>query len=120
MVNRVNPDAFKLIKKENSFNDAPPKGSVYVMINITARYTGPKDKDTPMFPMSGVTSSNIEYKSYDTTVVTPGAFDSFGDVFAGGDRTGNVVLTVPAAEVGSLVLYTHAGFEHDDVYFAVK
>ena len=102
------------------FNDPPPEGSVYVMINITVSYNGPDDKALDFFTVSGVTSSNVELNTYDNFVVPPEAYDGLAEVFAGGSKSGNIVLTVPAAEVGSLVLYTSAGFGGDDVYFATQ
>ena len=65
-----------------------------------------------------MTTVNVELSALDNFVVPPDSFDSLSDVFAGGSRTGNHVLTVPTAEVASLVLYTSAGFSGNDVYFA--
>jgi hypothetical protein len=118
VVNSVNLDATQQVTGENTFNDAPPDGSVYVLINVTATYNGPDDKTTPFFLISGVTSSNVEINELDNFVVAPDAFDSTADVFMGGSTTGNFVLTVPSAELDSLVLYTSAGFSDNDVYFA--
>lgn len=66
----------------------------------------------------GVTSANVELSGLDSFVVAPHQFDSMSDVFAGGSRSGNHALTVPTAEVASLVLYTSAGFSGDDVHFS--
>jgi hypothetical protein len=119
-VNQVTLDATALVAGENSFNDPPPEGSVYVMVNITTAYNGPEDKALDFFTVSGVTSSNVELNSYDSFVVPPDSYDSLAEVFAGGSKSGNIVFTVPAAEVQSLVLYTSAGFGGDDVYFATQ
>lgn len=119
-VNSVDLDAWPEISAANSFNDPPPDGSVYVMAHITASYNGTEDKDMGFFFVSGVTSSNVELDGLDSFVVPPDAFDSLGEVFQGGSKSGNIVLTVPAAEVGSLVLYTSAGFSGNDIYFATQ
>jgi hypothetical protein len=119
-VNEVTLDATALVTGENQFNDPPPEGSVYVMINITTAYNGPEDKALDFFTVSGVTSSNVELNTYDSFVVAPDAYDGLAEVFAGGSKSGNIVLTVLAGEVQSLVLYTSAGFSGDDVYFATQ
>lgn len=117
VVNSLNLDATAEVTAENMFNDPPPDGSVYVLINITATYNGPDEKATPLIWISGVTSANVEIDPLSSFVVAPDEFQ-MNEVFAGGSVTGNVVLTVPSAEVASLVLYTSAGFLNDDVYFA--
>ncbi len=118
-INSVNLDATAEVAGGNMFNDQPPEGSVYVLINLTASYAGPDEKASPFLFMSGVTSSNVEIDGLDTFVVAPDpTFDSLGEVFAGGSTSGNTVLTVPAAELTSLVLYTSVGFGNNDVYFA--
>ena len=58
--------------------------------------------------------------SFDSFVVAPDTYDGLAEVFAGGSKSGNIVLTVPATEVSTLVLYTSAGFGGDDVYFATQ
>ncbi|WP_116997346.1 hypothetical protein [Desertimonas flava] len=118
VVNSVNLDGTAAVTGENMFNDPPPEGSVYVLINITATYNGTEEKAMPMFWVSGVTSANVEIDGLDSFVMPPDAFDSLGEVFAGGSASGNVVLPVPSAELPTLVLYTSAGFMGDDVYFA--
>jgi hypothetical protein len=119
-VNEVTLDATALVTGANMFNDPPPEGSVYVMVNITMAYNGPDDKAIDFFTVSGVTSSNVELNTFDNFVVAPDAYDGLAEVFAGGSKSGNIVFTVPAAEVDSLVLYTSAGFGGDDVYFATR
>lgn len=119
-VNSVNLDATDEVVGGNMFNEEPPAGSVYVLINVTATYNGSDDKTSPFIFMSGVTSSNVEISGLDSFVVAPDAFDSLSDVFAGGSLTGNFALAVPSAELASLVLYTSALFSSNDVYFAVR
>lgn len=70
-VNSVNLDATDLVTAGNMFNDVPPDGSVYVLINITATYAGPDDKATPFVFMSGVTSANVEIDGLDTLSSPP-------------------------------------------------
>jgi len=119
-INTVNLDAWAEISAANSFNEPPPEGSVYVMINMTAAYNGNEEKAVDFFSLSGVTSGNVELNTYDTFVLPPDFYDGSAEVFAGGSKSGNVVMTVPTAEVESLVLYTSAGFDTDDVYFATR
>ena len=58
----------RVVTADNMFNDPPPEGSVYVMINITVSYNGPDDKALDFFTVSGVTGSNVELNTYDNFV----------------------------------------------------
>lgn len=117
-VNSVDLDANAEVAAANSFNEPPPTGTVYVMINATLAYDGPEDKAYPLFLFSGVTSSNREIRQSDAIVVAPDDLLIAGEVFSGGEVSGNAVLAVPTDELSSLVVYTSAGFSLDDVYFA--
>ena len=117
-VNSVDLNANEELVGGSMFNDEPPAGSVYILINVTATYNGSDDKATPFMYMSGVTSSNLEIDGLDNFVLAPDSFDSISDVFAGGSETGDFALTVPIAELDSLVLYTNLGFIGDDVFFS--
>jgi hypothetical protein len=59
-------------------------------------------------------------RTFDNIAVAPDAYDGFAEVFAGGSKSGNIVLTVPAVEVATVVLYASASFSGDGVYFATQ
>ena len=116
-INSVNPDAEA--EMDDSFNGPPPEGSVYVMVNVTMSYNGPDEKATRDLRISAVTSAGVEL-NVNTIVLAPEALDQGLEVFRGGTNTGNVVVTVPAAEVDSLIVYAHVAImgNGNDVYFA--
>ena len=103
-------------------NDPPPDGYAYVVVNISAGYTGPDAKSDNGVNISAVGASNVQI-SNDSFVVPPEPrYSSFIDVFAGGENSGNIVLTVPTNDLDSLLIYAEAFFSFDssEVFFALK
>jgi hypothetical protein len=103
-------------------NDPPPAGYAYVVVNISAGYTGPDAKSDNGVNISAVGASNIQI-SNDSFVIPPKPqYSSFIDVFAGGENSGNIVLTVPTNDLDSLLIYAEAFFSFDssEVFFALK
>ena len=106
----------------NPFNDPPADGYAYVVINITTGYTGPEAKSSDGVRISAVGDSNVEI-SNDTFVVPPEPqYESFIDVFASGENSGNIVLEVPIDDIDSVVLYAEAfmSFDSSEVFFALR
>jgi len=121
-VNNVNFDATELILGENTFNDPPAEGFVYVVVNVSVGYAGPDAKANMGVNFSGVGSSNVQYTTYDSFVVVPDSYSTYVDVFAGGETTGNFALTVKKSDVESLLIYASPflSFQSDEVFFALR
>jgi len=120
-INSVQFDA-KDFASWNQFNDPPPTGYAYVVINITTGYTGPNAKSSDGVAISAVGASNVEIQN-DSFVVPPDPpYESYVDVFAGGENSGNIVLTVPIDDLDSLVLYAQAylSFDTSEVFFSLR
>ena len=121
-VNIVNFDATDMILAENSFNDPPDEGYVYVVANVSVGYTGPDAKANTGVNFSAVGSSNVQYTTYDSLVVVADSYSTYVDVFAGGETTGNFVLTVKESDIESLLIYASPflSFQSDEVFFALR
>jgi len=120
-VNSVEFDA-RDYESWNPFNDPPAEGFAYVVINITTGYTGPETKSSDGVSISAVGNSNVEI-SNDAFVVPPNPqYESYIDVFAGGENSGNIVLEVPIDDIDSVVLYAEAfmSFDSSEVFFALR
>ncbi len=121
-VNSANFDATESILAENTFNDPPAEGFVYVVVNVSVGYTGPDAKANTGVNFSGVGSSNVQYTTYDSFVVISDSYSTYVDVFAGGETTGNFALTVKESDVESLLIYASPflSFQSDEVFFALR
>lgn len=120
-VNSVEFDA-RDYESWNPFNDPPAEGFAYVVINITTGYTGPDTKSSDGVSISAVGNSNVEI-SNDAFVVPPDPqYESYIDVFAGGENSGNIVLEVPVDDIDSVVLYAEAfmSFDSSELFFALR
>ena len=120
-INSVQFDA-KDFSSWNEFNDPPKSGFSYVVINITAGYTGPDAKSSDGIEVSAVGSSNVEIKNDSFAVPPEPIYELYVDVFAGGENSGNIVLEVPTDDLDSLVLYAKAflSFDATEVFFALR
>lgn len=119
-VNDVTPDATAAVRARNQFNDPPPAGQQFYIVNITAAYSGPGSK-TPLSDLrfSTVDSGNTQITEGHCGVI-PDDFDAFKEVFSGGSLTGNICFAVPSATFASLVLYVDAGlFQTQRAFFAL-
>jgi hypothetical protein len=120
IVNSVNLDATEQIMATEPFNEAPPEGSVYVLVNITVTYTGTVDNQSDEVLVSAVTNSNVEINWFDSIVIAPDFYDPSTSFFPGGSKSGNLVFTVPAAEAQSLILLGTTFLGDQTVYFATQ
>lgn len=116
IVNFVDFNAGEAIAAENPFNEPPPAGSRFALVNLTLT-NGTDENIHSSFAVSVgmVGSANREYdasNAYCQAVIPTPMFDG-GELFPGGSFTGNICLVVPEAEVadGSLLLTVAAMFE---------
>ncbi len=81
----------------DDFNDAPPAGSHYEIVNYTVTYTGDESGLAGEVGIDLVTSSGKVLNSYDTFVSLP---DSIGadELFNGASSTGSQAFVVPDGE----------------------
>jgi hypothetical protein len=122
-VNSVTFAANDAVAAANEFNEAPPAGSEYIIINSTIKYVGSDaEGGIPAFvSIEYVTPTGETVDQADTIAVAPDpALDSMTTLYNGGTATGNIVLAVPSADAQSGVIAVKPGMLSDTVFFAAK
>nr|VDG62186.1 Telomeric repeat-binding factor 2 [Streptococcus thermophilus] len=121
-INSVNLDATEEIMKEEPFNEEPEDGMVYIMVNMTAKYTGDESQgENPLIPVSYVSPGGKTYESYDVAILVPDRFEVFTTLYNGGDTTGNIGLSVPAEDLENGTIVVEPGlYKGDKIFYAVK
>ena len=120
-VNAVNLDATDVILAENTFNDAPEDGHVYIMVELSATYVGSDPEgDSPWVGLEYVSASGNSFETYDAFVSEPNSFDRMGTLYEGASTTGNIALQVPADDVAGGALRVIPTLFGDPMFFAVQ
>lgn len=113
-------DGTAAVRAENRFNDPPPAGSQFYLVNISAEYAG-SGSQSPLGDLrfSALDSSNTQIDEGRCGVV-PNEFDSFTEVFTGGALSGNICFVVSSATAGSMIMYVDAGLlQRERAFFAL-
>ena len=84
------------------FNDPPPPGSQYALVNLTATYIGDESGHADFLRAAFVTDTGNVIRDYDHSAVTPDPLE--GELYTGASATGNIALAVPEGEPGLLRL----------------
>ncbi|GAA4475384.1 hypothetical protein GCM10023190_10790 [Enteractinococcus fodinae] len=120
-VNGVDLDATDAIMSENSFNEQPADGNVYVMADVTTTYIGSDPEgETPYISIEYVSSGGNSFASHDAMVVTPNDFDSFETLYEGASTSGNIAMEVPQEDLEAGTLRVSPGLFGDAVFYAVQ
>lgn len=120
-INSVNLNANKVIASENPFNDPPPDGYVYILVNVTAKYTGSDPQgETPWVSISYVTPEGNTIESFDSFIVAPDSFDDLETLYSGASTTGNFDFAVPKATVEKGLLAVEISLFSDSAFVALK
>jgi hypothetical protein len=122
VVNSVALAATDAVISGNQFNEAPPEGSEYILVNYSATYIGDDaDGQMPAFvSVAYVTADGTTVNSYDSLVLPPEPIDVAGTLYTDGTATGNVAMAVPSATAGEGVLAIQPGMLGDKVFVAVQ
>ena len=123
VINSVDLDATEAVLAENEFNDPPQDGNVFILINLTATYTGTDpDGAMPWAHIEYVSAggNTFDSLSFDSFAVAPDPFDSFATLYEGASTSGNIVLQVPAEGVAEGVLAVDVDPFSSKVYVAVQ
>ncbi len=119
-INGVTFGATEAVLAENQFNDAPPEGYEYILVNTTAVYSGEGSDFGWSVTVDYVTPTGETMTSSDSMAVAPGQFEGSAEVYTGGTINGNIVLAVPSATAGEGVLAVQADMFGDPAFVAVR
>lgn len=119
-INSVALGATDQVLAANPINQSPEDGYEYILVNVTATYTG-ADKSMPaLTTINYVTPEGVTIDGLDTFAVAPDALDTTSELYTGASATGNLALAVPSATADAGVLVVTPGILADDVFVAVK
>ena len=100
----ITDDATDLVMAENEFNDPPPDGSRFTLVEVALGYYGFDDPQSGFLTsIQAVGSESTELES-DCGVV-PNSLDQFNDMFSGGVIRGNICFITTAADTGVIQVY---------------
>lgn len=104
-INSVDLNATDAVLAENPFNDAPSDGQQYILINVTATYTGNDPEGaTPFGSVAYVSADGNTFAAHDSLAVAPDAFDQITTLYEGASTTGNIAIAVPSEGIENGVL----------------
>lgn len=108
-------DATETLLAAGEFNDPPPAGFVYTLVDMELMYNG-SDESGSGFSVNVdvVGDSNVTGDSNCGIFDIPDEIDRFADVFQGGSLAGNRCYLVDETDLDSLVVFTSADFFSDD------
>jgi len=110
-------DATATIVGANDFNEPPPDGFVYSLVEIELMYDGDEQSDSAFsVNVDVVGDSNVSGESNCGVSDVPDELDGFTDVFTGGSIAGNQCFIVDANDVDSLVVFASADFFSDEAF----
>lgn len=116
VVNGFTRNATDQVMAANQFNDPPPVGSQYALVNLTATYIGEGSSLVDFIGVAFVTDSGNVIRSFDHAAVTPDPLE--GELYSGASATGNVDLAIPEGATGLLRL--ELGTFGGEVFVAVE
>ncbi|MFD3443146.1 DUF4190 domain-containing protein [Microbacteriaceae bacterium 4G12] len=113
-------DADDIVAAEDRFTDPAPNGFQYAMVPVTVVYRG-TETGTPWAELAidFVSAAGTTHTSSDSFAVVPAPLTDVTELAPGSTGTGNVVVSVPTADVekGTWTLSTTLG---ERVYFAAE
>lgn len=121
----TNRDASAEVAAENQFNSPPAEGRSFVMVPITATYTG-TDTGTAWLSIAanfvGNAGNTYGDGMDDYCGVIPGDLTGSGDLYEGATATGNVCVQVPTAEIegGTWVVENRLSFDGVKAFVALQ
>ena len=116
VVNSFTRNATDQVLAANMFNDPPPAGSQYALVNITATYLGADSGHAETLRAAFVTDSGNVIRSHDHSAVVPEPLG--GELYTGASATGNIDFAIPEGESGLLRL--ELGTFGDEVFVVVE
>lgn len=103
------PKAWEIVLDANQFNDPPPAGMMYVLVNVRARYIGLADGEHNISDSAFTLIANSGAELARPSIVSPEP-ELFFDLYPGGETSGWIVLQAPE-EAKNLVLYFNPAYD---------
>ena len=111
----VTDDATALVAAENQFNDPPPEGSRFTIVEVALGYYGFDDPQSGfLVSVQAVGSGNTQLDA--SCGVIPNDLDQFSDMFGGGVIRGNLCFVTTPSDTGLIQVYASTGFTGDEVF----
>ncbi|MGI9602822.1 MAG: hypothetical protein ACR2QE_13125 [Acidimicrobiales bacterium] len=112
----VDLDGTDSVLAASEFNDEPPAGFEYVLIQYEAAFDGNEASSSNDARPDLLTEANVSIDA-GCSVSLDDEFDAFTDVFPGGSLSGTVCFLVPAEEIDGLTAFVRPDFFDDDITF---
>lgn len=117
-----NADATEAVMSENEFNESPAEGRKFVLVPVTAVYSGDEPGLAWMeltIEFVGSAGNTFGSAFEDNCGVIPDPLIDQGEVFAGGEVGGNVCVAVPTDQIAEGAWSVSESFSFDDTRFFV-
>lgn len=117
-INGVDLDATDAVMAANEFNEAPPEGYTYIVVDAAITYTRAESGNAALVSIDYVTSTGEVLTSGDTLAVPPEPVLGLDELYEGGTATGNTAIAIPAGDAG--LLRVRPGLLSDEVFVATQ
>jgi hypothetical protein len=121
----TNKNATDAVSAENQFNDPPAAGRNLVMTRVTVIYNG-DGQERPSFDLqfqfAGSAGNTFGSGTSDYCGVIPDSLTNVGEMFAGATGSGNICVSVDAAQIEGGAWYVQELLnmsDEDPVFFAL-
>lgn len=118
VINSVTLNQNDAVAAVNQFNEAPPEGSSYAVINYTVTFTGEDSGNAALVLLDYVTADGNVVDGTAATAIAPEPALMMKELFTGASATGNDVLPIPDGDSGALRV--RPGLLSDPVFVAIK
>jgi hypothetical protein len=110
-------DATATVLAASEFNDPPPSGKVYTLIEYELAYAGEEEPQSAFsVDVDVVGDSNVSGDSNCNVSEIPNQLDRFADLFKGGTISGNQCFVVDENDLASLVAFANADYFSDSKF----
>lgn len=103
----------------SEFNEPPPEGEEYVLVDLTLAYDGSDDSSSPFDASTWIVGDGNVAINSTCPISLDSQLDEFSDVFQGGSVSGHLCYQVPVDDLDSAVLLAGTGFDGDYQAFAL-
>lgn len=106
----VNHDATDAVLERNQFNDPPPDGSRYTLVNVAVGYYGLDDPTGAFTTTIDAVGAGDPTADRECGVVVPDELEQYDELFTGGVVSGNLCFVTTPADTNGLQLAAAGAF----------